>query len=184
MASLHPDDVINMQYTSGTTGFPKGVMLSNTNLIGNAMSMAACMKLSTADAMCIPVPFFHCFGCVIGNLCCMVSGTTMAPVVAFSPAAVLKTIEALRCTTLLGVPKMFIAEFEEMDKKFLRCFDAAHRGHGWLNLPGRGDETGDQGHDHPWRGKHLPARDRRVSLHLSENQGCIGGLRRQRQVRR
>lgn len=116
MASLHPDDVINMQYTSGTTGFPKGVMLSHTNLIGNAMSMAACMKLSTADAMCIPVPFFHCFGCVIGTLCCMVSGTTMAPVVAFSPAAVLKTVEALRCTALLGVPTMFIAEFEEMDK--------------------------------------------------------------------
>jgi fatty-acyl-CoA synthase len=116
MASLHPDDVINMQYTSGTTGFPKGVMLSHTNLIGNAMSMAACMKLSTADAMCIPVPFFHCFGCVIGTLCCMVSGTTMAPVIAFTPAAVLKTVEALRCTALLGVPTMFIAEFEEMDK--------------------------------------------------------------------
>ncbi len=116
MTSLHPDDVINMQYTSGTTGFPKGVMLSHTNLIGNALSMAACMKLSTADAMCIPVPFFHCFGCVIGTLCCMVSGTTMAPVVAFSPAAVLKTVEALRCTALLGVPTMFIAEFEEMDK--------------------------------------------------------------------
>lgn len=114
--SLDPDDVINMQYTSGTTGFPKGVMLSHTNLIGNAMSMAECMNLTPDDAMCIPVPFFHCFGCVIGTLCCMVSGTTIAPVVAFNPVDVLKTIEASKCTALLGVPTMFIAEFEEMDK--------------------------------------------------------------------
>jgi len=114
--SLKPDDVINMQYTSGTTGFPKGVMLSHTNLIGNAMSMAECMKLTPDDAMCIPVPFFHCFGCVIGTLCCMVSGTTMAPVVSFTPRNTLKTVEASRCNALLGVPTMFIAEFEEMDK--------------------------------------------------------------------
>lgn len=114
--SLHPDDVINMQYTSGTTGFPKGVMLSHTNLIGNALSMAECMKLTPDDAMCIPVPFFHCFGCVIGTLCCMVSGATMAPVVAFTAANVLKTVEASKCNALLGVPTMFIAEFEEMDK--------------------------------------------------------------------
>ncbi|GAB6145829.1 AMP-binding protein [Desulfocicer niacini] len=114
--SLEPDDVINMQYTSGTTGFPKGVMLSHTNLIGNAMSMASCMNLTPDDAMCIPVPFFHCFGCVIGTLCCMVSGATMAPVVAFNPVDVLKTVEASKCNALLGVPTMFIAEFEEMDK--------------------------------------------------------------------
>jgi len=114
--SLDPDDVINMQYTSGTTGFPKGVMLSHTNLIGNALSMAECMKLTPDDAMCIPVPFFHCFGCVIGTLCCMVSGTTMAPVVAFTAANVLKTVQASKCNALLGVPTMFIAEFEEMDK--------------------------------------------------------------------
>ena len=116
LKSLDPDDVINMQYTSGTTGFPKGVMLSHTNLIGNAMSMAACMNLTPDDAMCIPVPFFHCFGCVIGTLCCMVSGSTMAPVVAFNPKDVLKTVEASQCNALLGVPTMFIAEFEEMDK--------------------------------------------------------------------
>lgn len=114
--SLDPDDVINMQYTSGTTGFPKGVMLSHTNLIGNALSMAECMKLTPDDAMCIPVPFFHCFGCVIGTLCCMVSGTTMAPVISFSAVNVLKTVEASKCNALLGVPTMFIAEFEEMDK--------------------------------------------------------------------
>lgn len=116
LATLEPDDVINMQYTSGTTGFPKGVMLSHTNLIGNAMSMAECMNLTPDDAMCIPVPFFHCFGCVIGTLCCMVSGATMAPVVAFNPVDTLKTVESSKCNALLGVPTMFIAEFEEMDK--------------------------------------------------------------------
>ncbi|ACN14112.1 AcsL2 [Desulforapulum autotrophicum HRM2] len=116
LASLEPDDVINMQYTSGTTGFPKGVMLSHTNLIGNAKSMAECMNLTPDDAMCIPVPFFHCFGCVIGTLCCMVSGATMAPVVAFNPVDTLKTVESSKCNALLGVPTMFIAEFEEMDK--------------------------------------------------------------------
>ncbi len=115
--SLDPDDVINMQYTSGTTGFPKGVMLSHTNLIGNAKSLAQCMNLTPDDAMCIPVPFFHCFGCVIGTLCCMVSGSTMAPVVNFTPKEVLETVEASKCNALLGVPTMFIAEFEEMDKK-------------------------------------------------------------------
>ena len=114
--SLDPDDTINMQYTSGTTGFPKGVMLSHTNLIGNALSMSERMNLTPNDAMCIPVPFFHCFGCVIGTLCCMVSGTTMAPVVSFSAVNVLKTVEASKCTALLGVPTMFIAEFEEMDR--------------------------------------------------------------------
>ncbi|MBI9091422.1 MAG: AMP-binding protein [Desulfobacterium sp.] len=117
LATLEPDDVINMQYTSGTTGFPKGVMLSHTNLIGNAKSMAECMNLTPDDAMCIPVPFFHCFGCVIGTLCCMVSGATMAPVVSFTPVDTLKTVEASKCNALLGVPTMFIAEFEEMDKK-------------------------------------------------------------------
>ncbi len=115
--SLDPDDVINMQYTSGTTGFPKGVMLTHSNLIGNALSLAECMNLSTDDCMCIPVPFFHCFGCVLGTLTCMVSGATMAPVVAFTPIDVLETIQASKCTALHGVPTMFIAEFEEMDKK-------------------------------------------------------------------
>ncbi len=116
LESLDPDEPVNMQYTSGTTGFPKGVMLTHTNLIGNAMSMAECMKLTPDDAMCIPVPFFHCFGCVIGTLCCMVSGTTMAPVVAFEAAEVLRTVQASGCSVILGVPTMFIAELEEMDK--------------------------------------------------------------------
>ncbi len=116
-ASLDPHDVINMQYTSGTTGFPKGVMLTHTNLIGNAASLAECMAFSEKDRLCIPVPFFHCFGCVLGTLTCVVSGATMVPVVAFKAQKVLETIEKERCTAIHGVPTMFIAELEEMEKK-------------------------------------------------------------------
>lgn len=115
--SLSADDVINMQYTSGTTGFPKGVMLTHTNIIGNAKSLAECMNLTSKDNLCIPVPFFHCFGCVLGTLTCVVSAATMSPVTQFKPDKVLETVEANRCTALHGVPTMFIAELEEMDKK-------------------------------------------------------------------
>ncbi|GAB6888501.1 AMP-binding protein [Desulfothermus okinawensis JCM 13304] len=121
--TLHPDEVINMQYTSGTTGFPKGVMLTHTNIIGNAKSIAECMKLSPKDKLCIPVPFFHCFGCVLGTLTCLVSGATMCPVVQFKPDAVLRSVEQLKCTALHGVPTMFIAELEEMEKK---KYDTSH----------------------------------------------------------
>jgi fatty-acyl-CoA synthase len=114
---LDPEDVINMQYTSGTTGFPKGVMLTHTNLIGNAKSLAECMNFSSVDNLCIPVPFFHCFGCVLGTLTCVVSGATMTPVEQFNPVEVLETVEKGRCTALHGVPTMFIAELEEMNRK-------------------------------------------------------------------
>ncbi|MTI81507.1 MAG: AMP-binding protein [Firmicutes bacterium] len=116
MASLDPDDVINMQYTSGTTGFPKGVMLSHTNLVCNAKSIAQCLDFTYQDRLCIPVPFFHCFGCVLGTLTCVVSGATMVPVERFNPQAVLDTIERERCTAVHGVPTMFIMELEELDK--------------------------------------------------------------------
>jgi fatty-acyl-CoA synthase len=112
MASLDPDDVINMQYTSGTTGFPKGVMLTHINLIGNARSVAACMKFTHRDRLCIPVPFFHCFGCVLATLTCVVSGATMVPLVTFNPIRVLEAVEKERCTALHGVPTMFITELE------------------------------------------------------------------------
>ncbi|MCL6559668.1 MAG: AMP-binding protein, partial [Firmicutes bacterium] len=115
-ASLDPDDVINMQYTSGTTGFPKGVMLTHNNLIGNACSLSECMNFTHQDKLCIPVPFFHCFGCVLGTLTCVVSGATMVPVESFHPAAVLEAVEKERCTAVHGVPTMFITELEQMEK--------------------------------------------------------------------
>ncbi len=115
--SLEPEDVIMMQYTSGTTGYPKGVMLTHGNLIGNAQSMAEIMALTPADTLCIPVPLFHCFGCVIGTMCCTVSGAAMAPITAFKPDVVMEAVDALKCTALHGVPTMFIADLEEMEKK-------------------------------------------------------------------
>jgi fatty-acyl-CoA synthase len=114
--TLHPEDVINMQYTSGTTGVPKGVMLTHHNLIGNACSLAECMNFTKKDRLCIPVPFFHCFGCVLGTMTCMVVGATMIPVEVFNPVKVLEAIEQEGCTALHGVPTMFIMELEEMEK--------------------------------------------------------------------
>ena len=113
---IFPDDVVNMQYTSGTTGFPKGVMLTHTNAIGNAKSQAECLNFTPEDKLCITVPFFHCFGCVMGTLLCLSWGATMAPVENFRARKVLETIQDLRCTAVHGVPTMFIAELEEMKK--------------------------------------------------------------------
>ncbi|WP_407942218.1 AMP-binding protein [Microaerobacter geothermalis] len=107
---LHYDEVINMQYTSGTTGFPKGVMLSHMNILNNAVNVAECMNLTYEDRLCIPVPFFHCFGCVMGTLACAALGATMVPVIEFNPETVLKAIQQEKCTAVHGVPTMFIAE--------------------------------------------------------------------------
>ncbi len=123
--SLHPDDVINMQYTSGTTGFPKGVMLTHFNIVADATYIAECMDLTHQDRMCIPVPFFHCFGCVLGTLCCVSKGATMVPVQQFNALEVLKACEKEKCTAVHGVPTMFISElshpeFEQFDLSHLR----------------------------------------------------------------
>ncbi|WP_152022009.1 AMP-binding protein [Candidatus Uabimicrobium amorphum] len=115
--SLHAEDAINIQYTSGTTGFPKGVMLTHNNLIGNARSIVECLRLTEKDRLCIPVPFFHCFGCVLGTLVSVVSGATMVPVVSFRAPQVLEAIVKEKCTVIHGVPTMFIAELEEMQKQ-------------------------------------------------------------------
>ncbi|MFJ5671569.1 AMP-binding protein [Bacillus safensis] len=112
MDELAPDDVINMQYTSGTTGYPKGVMLSHTNIVCNASQIADCMKLTQKDRMCIPVPFFHCFGFVLGVLACLTKGGTIIPIESFHPERVLQTVEKEKCTVLHGVPTMFIAELD------------------------------------------------------------------------
>ena len=117
-ASLDEHDVINMQYTSGTTGFPKGVMLTHHNIVNNGYKIGECMKFTEKDRLCIPVPFFHCFGCVLAVMACVTHGSTMVPVETFNPEAVLKTIEAEKCTAVHGVPTMFIAELEHPN--FLR----------------------------------------------------------------
>ncbi len=115
-ASCDPEDVICIMYTSGTTGFPKGAMLRHRNLVANGANIGDCMNLSPADRMCIPVPFFHCFGCVLGTMACVTHGSTMVPVETFSPQAVLETMTRERCTAVHGVPTMFIAELEELAK--------------------------------------------------------------------
>ena len=111
-ATLDCHEVINMQYTSGTTGFPKGVMLTHYNIINNGFNIGECMRFTDKDRLCIPVPFFHCFGCVLGVLACVTHGATMVPVEIFDPLKVLRTIEQERCTAVHGVPTMFIAELE------------------------------------------------------------------------
>ena len=117
-STLDRHDVINMQYTSGTTGFPKGVMLTHHNLINNGFQIGECMKFTQMDRLCIPVPFFHCFGSVLAIMASVTHGTAMIPVEIFDPLKVLQTIEKEKCTAVHGVPTMFIAELEhpEFDK--------------------------------------------------------------------
>src|ERR671920_399530 len=114
-ASLEAEDVINMQYTSGTTGFPKGVQLTHTNIVKNAFYIGECMRLGPEDRVCIPVPFFHCFGCVLGTLNTVTHEGTMVPVESFDAEKVLQAVDQEQCTALLGVPTMFIAELERPD---------------------------------------------------------------------
>lgn len=111
--TLSPYDAINIQYTSGTTGAPKGATLTHYNIVNNARAIAAAMHLSEQDALCIPVPLYHCFGMVLGNLACISAGAKMVfPSEGFDAAAVLRTVEAERCTALHGVAAMFIAQLE------------------------------------------------------------------------
>ena len=113
--ALGAGDVINMQYTSGTTGFPKGVRLTHANIVKNAFYIGECMRLGPEDRVCIPVPFFHCFGCVLGTLNTVTHEATMVPMEVFEPLAVLRAVHEERCTAVLGVPTMFIAELEHPD---------------------------------------------------------------------
>jgi fatty-acyl-CoA synthase len=108
-----PNEVVNIQYTSGTTGKPKGVLLTHRNLLNNAYVVGRAIDWSSADRLCLAVPMYHCFGCVMGSLACVVFGATLVmPSAVFSAAAVLAAIEQERCTTIYGVPTMFIAELE------------------------------------------------------------------------
>ncbi|GMV09306.1 MAG: fatty-acyl-CoA synthase [Gemmatimonadota bacterium] len=110
-ASLQFDDPINIQYTSGTTGFPKGATLSHHNILNNGFFIGEALQYSSSDRVCIPVPFYHCFGMVLGNLACTTHGACMViPGEAFDPTLALEAVQAERCTALYGVPSMFIAE--------------------------------------------------------------------------
>ncbi|MDR1893004.1 MAG: AMP-binding protein [Oscillospiraceae bacterium] len=107
--SLTCDEIINMQYTSGTTGFPKGVMLTHRNILNNGRFIGDNLAFTTEDKLCITVPFFHCFGMVLAIMACIAHGTAMVPVDIFSPLKVMEAVENERCTALHGVPTMFIA---------------------------------------------------------------------------
>jgi fatty-acyl-CoA synthase len=110
---LQFDDPINIQFTSGTTGSPKGATLTHHNILNNGFFIGEAQRLSEQDKVCIPVPLYHCFGMVLGNLACMTHGSAMVyPGAGFEPEAVLQTVEAEKCTALYGVPTMFIAELE------------------------------------------------------------------------
>ena len=125
-SKLQFDDAINIQFTSGTTGHPKGATLSHHNILNNGYFVAEGLKLTPADRLCIPVPLYHCFGMVMGNLGCLTHGATMVyPAESFDPLATLQAVAEERCTALYGVPTMFIAqldhpEFAKFDLKSLR----------------------------------------------------------------
>jgi fatty-acyl-CoA synthase len=113
---LSPDDPINIQYTSGTTGFPKGATLSHHNILNNGYFVGRLCGYTSEDRVCIPVPFYHCFGMVMGNLGCTTNGATMViPGPGFDPKATLTAVAQERCTSLYGVPTMFIAELNDPD---------------------------------------------------------------------
>ncbi|QBF46019.1 AMP-binding protein [Janibacter limosus] len=115
-ASLTPDDPINIQYTSGTTGFPKGATLSHHNILNNGYFVGELIDYTEADRICIPVPFYHCFGMVMGNLAATSHGACMViPAPSFDPEATLRAVAQERCTSLYGVPTMFIAELDLPD---------------------------------------------------------------------
>ena len=120
LAELGPklqfDDAINIQFTSGTTGFPKGATLSHHNILNNGYFVGEGLKLTPQDRLCIPVPLYHCFGMVMGNLGCLTHGSTMVyPSEAFDPLATLQAVAEERCTALYGVPTMFIAQLDHPD---------------------------------------------------------------------
>ncbi len=115
-ATLQFDDAVNIQFTSGTTGAPKGATLTHHNILNNGFFIGEEMKLTGADRLCIPVPLYHCFGMVLGNLACVTHGAAMVfPGESFEPRAVLETVQAERCTGLHGVPTMFIALLDHAD---------------------------------------------------------------------
>ena len=119
-AEVRPDDVVNMQYTSGTTGFPKGVMLSHLSILNNGYWIGKNQKFTDKDRLCIPVPLFHCFGCVLAVMACVNHGSAMIILESFQPLHAMAAIDEERCTALYGVPTMFISI---LDHKLFNRFD-------------------------------------------------------------
>ncbi|MCI5800606.1 MAG: AMP-binding protein [Oscillospiraceae bacterium] len=113
--SLDPHDVVNMQYTSGTTGFPKGVMLTHYNIVNNGKAIGDCMKFTHDDKLCIVVPFFHCFGLVLATMASLTHATSMVPVDLYSPVKVMDALQNEKCTAFHGVPTMYIGMLEHPD---------------------------------------------------------------------
>ncbi|MCL2099799.1 MAG: AMP-binding protein [Oscillospiraceae bacterium] len=126
-ASLNPHDVVNMQYTSGTTGFPKGVMLTHYNIINNGKNIGDCMRFTPNDKLCICVPFFHCFGMVLAITACVTHASAMIPVEYYTPLEVMKAVQSEECTALHGVPTMFINILEHPEFENYR-FDKLRTG--------------------------------------------------------
>jgi fatty-acyl-CoA synthase len=124
--TVRPDDAVNIQFTSGTTGLPKAATLSHRNILNNGFFVGECMKLTDEDRVCVPVPMYHCFGMVMGNLACLTHGATIVyPAERFDAEAVLESVQSEKCTALYGVPTMFIAalnhpRFAEFDLRSLR----------------------------------------------------------------
>ncbi len=196
--SLKNTDPINIQFTSGTTGFPKGATLTHRNILNNGFFIGECMRLTPADRLCIPVPLYHCFGMVLGNLACITHGSTIVyPNDGFDPLSVLETVQAERCTGLHGVPTMFIAELDHPRFR-VRPEQPAHRHHGRQPLPDRGHEAragrhahdrgdhclrhdGDQPRQLPERRRHAPGKAR---LHRRPGAAAPGGEDRRPRDRR
>ncbi len=119
-ATCDRNDVVNMQYTSGTTGFPKGVMLTHRNILNNGFSIGECQKFTEKDIVCLPVPLFHCFGLVLGMMAVVTHGAAAAILENFDPLIVLATVQKEKCTALYGVPTMFITE---LNHPMFKLFD-------------------------------------------------------------
>ncbi len=157
---LQFDEPINIQFTSGTTGFPKGATLSHHNILNNGYFIGEAMRLTPEDRLCIPVPLYHCFGMVLGNLAAVTHGACMVfPGEGFDPLVTLETVAEERCTALHGVPTMFIAQARSSGIRTLRSDLAAHRHHGRLAVPDRGDEARRR-QDAPLRDHHRLRHDR------------------------